>query len=116
MNGFYPEFESGFLDILDMDEGNRSFYPHLYVIGSRWFETAPDSLHAEIKAKLKDMISWEKQIFNYHPEWLTSDTNTLNRVLGYKYGFTPTVLTEPANAKEITSILTKTFEQMMLIA
>jgi len=113
VNGFYPDFEAGYLDILDMNEGNQSMYPQLYVIGSRWFDTMPESLHAEMKAKLKEMIGWGKQIFNFHPEWLTNDVNTLNRVLGFKFGFTPIVLTEPGNAQEIASIVAKTFERMI---
>lgn len=57
MNGFYPEFESGFLDILDLNEGNQTMNPQLYVIGSPWFKTASASLHVEMQAKLKEMIS-----------------------------------------------------------
>ena len=114
-SGFHPEFDAGYLDILDMNEGNRSMYPQLYVIGSRWFDTMPESLHAEMKSRLKEMIGWGKQIFNYHPEWLTNDVNTLNRVLGYKYGFTPTLLPEPGNIHETAFIVTKVFEQLISI-
>ncbi|HAV77103.1 MAG TPA: hypothetical protein DCX53_07100 [Anaerolineae bacterium] len=111
-NGFQPEFETGYLDLLDMNEENQSVYPLLYVIGSRWFGTMPESIHAELKAKLKEMIGWGRQVINYHPEWLTHDVNTLNRALGFKYGFTPVVLTEPGNAQETASIVAKTFERM----
>lgn len=114
VNGFYPEFESGYLDLLDMNEGNQSTYPLMYVIGSRWFDEIPESLYAEMKAKLKEMIGWGKQIFNCHPEWLTIEINTLNRALGFKHGFTPVVLTEPGNAQETAFIVAKTFEQLML--
>jgi len=112
-NGFYPEIISNYLDLLEMSEGNQSEYPWLNVIGSRWFDKAPDSLHEEIKGKLKEMIGWGKQLFNYHPEWLPNEINTLNRVLGYKYGFTPILLTEPGNSQEVNSIVTRTFDQMV---
>lgn len=116
VNGFYPEFEEGYLDILEMNEGNQSMYPWMVVIGSRWFDAIPESLHAEMKAKLKEMIGWGKLILNYHPEWLTNDVNTLNRELGYKYGFTPAVLTEPGNAKETAFIAAKAFKRIMFVS
>jgi hypothetical protein len=112
-SGFYPEFESSLLNLLEMTEGNQSTYPWLYAIGSRWFDTIPDSMHEELKGKLKEMIHWGKQIFNYHPEWLPNEVNTLNRVLGYKYGFTPTVLTEPGNIQEVNLVISKTFDRMI---
>ena len=116
MNGFYPEIESGYLDILEITEQNQSVYPWLYVIGSRWFESIPNSLRDEVKGKVKEMIGWGKQIFNYHPEWLTNETNSINRTLRYKYGFTKIVLTEPGNAQEIAFIVNKTFNQLVFPA
>ena len=115
VNGFYPEFESGYLDILEMTEQNQSIYPWLYVIGSRWFASIPNSLHEEVKGKLKEMVGWGKQIFNYHPEWLPIEVNTLNRILGYKYGFTPIVLVEPGNARETSFIAARAFEKLISI-
>lgn len=114
-NGFYPEFESGYLDILEMTDQNQSVYPWMYVIGSRWFGSIPDSMHDEVKGKLKEMIGWGKQIFNYHPEWLPIEVNTLNRVLGYKHGFTQIVLVEPGNARETSLIVAKAFERLISI-
>ena len=112
-NGLYPEFEAGYLDLLEMTERNQSSYPWMYVIGSRWFEDIPDSLHEEVKGKLKEMVGWGKQVFNYHPEWLPNEVNTLNRALGYKYGFTSRVLVEPCNVQEVVSIVTKAFEHIV---
>lgn len=113
MNGFYPEFESSYLNLLEMSEGDQSAYPWLNVIGSRWFDTIPDSLHEELKGKLKEMIGWGKQVFNYHPEWLPNEVNSLNRTLGFKYGFSPIVLTEPGNIHETAFIVKKTFERLI---
>ena len=114
VNGFYPEFESGYLEILEMTGQNQSTYPWLYVVGSRWFDSIPESLHEEIKGKLKEMLGWGKQVFNYHPEWLSNEVNTLNRALGYKNGFSPVVLTEPGNAQELAFIAAKTFERSII--
>jgi hypothetical protein len=113
-NGLYPDFESGYLDLLEMTEQTQSVYPRMFVIGSRWFSSIPESLHAEMKGKLKEMLGWGKQIFNYHPEWLGNEINTLNRELGFKYGFTPILLTEPGNAEETAIIVAKTFEREIL--
>jgi hypothetical protein len=65
-----------------------------------------------MKAKMEKMLHWEKHIFNYHPNWLPKEVNTLNRILGYKYGFTSTVLTEPENPQEINLIIKNTFNQI----
>lgn len=111
-NGFLPEFDSSYYSLLEMTELNQFTYPWLYVIGSRWFDSVPDSLQAEVSAKLEKMLSWKKQIFNYHPNWLPKEINTLNRILGYKYGFTSTVLTEPENPQETAYIIDKTFHKM----
>jgi hypothetical protein len=114
MNGFYPEFDTGYLDLLDMTSQNQTSYPWLYVIGSRWFDSVPDSLQTEMAGKLKEMIGWDRRIFNYHPGWLSNEINTLNRTLGFKYGFTDTVLTEPGDAKQVGFIVAKLFEQSIL--
>ena len=113
MNGFIPEFDSSFYDILEMTEMNQLAYPQLYVIGSRWFASVPESLQEEVRAKLEKMIQWKKQVFNYHPNWLPNEINTLNRTLGFKHGFTETVLTEPENPQETIYIIQKTFSDML---
>ena len=114
-NGFYPEFDSGYYNLLEMDELNQSRHPWLYIIGSRWFDIIPDSIHTEIKVKFKEMLHWGKHIFNYHPEWLSNEVNTLNRVLGFKYGFTKQVLIEPGNIEETGIIIARTFDRIMSI-
>ena len=112
-NGFDPEFDSGYYDLLEMNKLNQSRYPWLYVIGSRWLDTIPDSIYPEVKIKLMEMLQWGKHIFNYHPEWLPTEVNTLNRVLGFKYGFTEQVLVEPGNIEETGIIVARTFDRIM---
>ncbi|MBK9926415.1 MAG: hypothetical protein IPP66_14160 [Anaerolineales bacterium] len=111
-SGFVSEFESSYYSILEMTELNQSTHPSLYVIDSRWFDSIPESLYAEMKAQLEKMLRWGKHIFNYHPNWLPKEVNTLNRILGYKYGFTSTVLTEPENLQETAHIIEKTFNRI----
>lgn len=57
------------------------------------------------------MLQWGKLIFNYHPDWLPKEVNTLNRALGFKYEFTPIVLTEPGTPQETTFLVAKIFER-----
>jgi len=111
-NGFIPEFDSGYYDLLEMNEQNQSIYPWLYVVSSRWFDSVPDSLHMEMNAKLQAMNHWDKHIFNYHPDWLPKEINSLNRILGLKYEFTSVVLTEPANPQETAYIVAKRFNEV----
>jgi len=110
-NGFYPEFDTGYYDLLQMNEQNQALYPWLYVLSSRWFDAVPESIYPEVKVKLKEMLQWGKHIFNYHPDWLPKEINSLNKVLGFKYDFTPIVLTEPANPQETAFIVQKVFER-----
>lgn len=110
-NGFSLEPDTGYYDLFEMNHQNQSTYPLLYVIGSRWLDSVPDSLHAEIRAHLERMLHWGKLIFNYHPNWLPKEVNTLNQILGYKHEFTPIVLTEPANPQETAFIVEKKFNE-----
>jgi hypothetical protein len=113
-HGFYPDFETGYLDLLELPERSRSAHPWLYVIGSRWFATIPDSRQMEISSILKDMVRQGIQIFNYHPIWLAKEVHSLNEELGYQYGFTPQVLVEPRNPKQIWEIVNRTFNGIFL--
>ena len=113
-NGFYPELESSYLDLLEMTSLNQPKYPWMYVISSRWFAAVPESVKPEVEGKLKEMVSWGNQIFNYHPEWLDGDVVTLNRVLRLKYAFTPQLLIEPGNSEELSFIVLKTFEKLFV--
>ena len=110
-NGFSIETDAGCYDLLEMDHQNQAAYPLLYVVGSRWLNSIPDSLYIETLAQLERMLRWGKLIFNYHPDRLPKEINTLNRILGYKHEFTPIALTEPANPQETAFILNKKFSE-----
>jgi len=114
-NGFYPDFESSYLDLLEMTAQNQSVYPWMYVIGSCWFASVPESLQGEVAGKLREMVGWGKQIFNYHPEWLDGDIVTLNRILGFKYAFTSQLLVEPGNVQELSFIIARAFDKLIFI-
>ena len=109
--GFSLEPDTGYYNLLGMNHQNQYTYPMLYVIGSRWFDSVPDSVHVEVCAQLERMLGWGKIIFNYHPDWLPKEINTLNKILGYKHEFTPIALTEPANPQETAFIVNKKFNE-----
>lgn len=111
-NGFFSEFTSGYLDLLDMNEQDHAAHPWLYIVSSRWFASLPETVQPEIRERLKDLIQWNKILFNYHPEHLPAEIRTLNRELGFKYGFTEMVLVEPADPAQTARIVVSTFEKL----
>mgnify|MGYP006954431110 CR=1 FL=1 len=114
-NGFLLDSaDASYYDLLEINHQNQNTYPILYVISSRWFDSIPDSLHMDIRAQLERMLNWGKLIFNYHPDRLSKEVNTLNQILGYKYEFTPIALTEPANPQETAFIVEKKFREAFM--
>ena len=110
--GFFPEFETGYIDLLDVNEQNHSSLPWLYVIGSRWFASIPVSVQPEIREKIGKLIHWNKSIVNYHPEKLPNEIRSLNRELGLKAGFSDIFLIEPENPQQTVQIVTNRFDKV----
>lgn len=111
-NGFGPEFSTGYIELLDMQEQDHAAYPWIYVISSRWFASSPVSLQPEIRERLKDLIQWNKLVFNYHPDNLPFEIKTLNKELGFRYGFTDIFLIEPADPIQTARVIVSTFEKL----
>jgi hypothetical protein len=110
--GFIPEFTPGYIDLLDMNEQDHDGYPWLYVIGSRWLASTPESVQPEIRERLKSLIQWNRLIFNYHPEKLPTEIRSLNRELGYKAGFTDIFLIEPEDPQQTVKIVQSAFDKI----
>ncbi len=111
-HGFLPDFNNGYIDLLDINEHNHTSLPWMYVIGSRWFASIPVSVQPEIREKLTKLIHWNKLIFNYHPERLQREVRTLNRELGFKAGYTDIFLIEPEDPSQTLQIASKTFDKI----
>ena len=111
-HGFVPEFSTGYIDLLDINEHNHGTLPWLFVIGSRWFVSIPESIQPEIREKLTRLIHWNKLIFNYHPERLPVEIQTLNRELGLKAGFSDVFLYEPENPHQTAKIIIESFDRI----
>ena len=110
--GFLPEFESGYIDLLDISEQNQNALPWFYVISSRWFASIPESLQPEIRTALQNLMRWNKIIFNYHLKAWGTQVRTLNEELGLNYGFTEHFLITPQDAQQTVQILASTFEKI----
>ncbi|GAB4465771.1 MAG: hypothetical protein Kow0070_28350 [Anaerolineales bacterium] len=109
--GFHPGFDDGYSDLLQMNEQNLSTYPRLYVIGSRWLASVPESLYSEVTGKLKEMLGWGMMV-NYHPGWLPKEIHSLNRALGLKYKLTQHYLTEPETPEQTAHLVAVTFKEL----
>jgi hypothetical protein len=108
--GLIPDFERGFLDLLDLREQDKPTLPWIYVISSRWFAAIPQSVRSDVREQLGKLIHWNKVIFNYHPERLPLEVKSLNRELGLKAGFTDVFLLEPETPSQTAQIVASTFE------
>ena len=111
-HGFLPEFEQGYINLLDAHEQNHAALPWFYVVGSRWFASIPNTVQVEVREQLRNLIHWNKLIFNYHPERLPSEIRSLNRELGFKHGFTEFAFIEPETPSQTAQIVASTFEKI----
>jgi len=104
-HGLTIESTGDYLELLHLDELNKSNYPWLYVVGSRWFASMPHSIQDDLRKNLKSLISWGKSVFNYHPKWLLPEVHTLNRELDLNYGFSEHYLITPENPQQTAHIV-----------
>ena len=112
--GFAPLYENGYIDLLDVTEQNYSAFPWLYVIGSQWFASIPDSVQPEIRANLRDLVRWNKVIFNYHPRRHALRYLSLNEELDFSYGFTEHFLVAPQNTEQTLKKVEESFEGIFM--
>ena len=110
--GFIPEFSTGYIDLLDINEHTQAALPWMYVISSRWYASIPFLVQSEMREKLTKLIHWNKLIFNYHPEHLPREIRSLNRELGMKAGYTERFLIEPENPEQTVQTVAKTFDKI----
>ena len=112
--GFAPLYETGYLDLLDVNVQNQSDLPWLYVIGSAWFASIPDSVQPEIRGHLQDLLHWGKVVFNYHPRRHALRYLSLNEELDFSYGFTEHYLVAPQNTEQILKKVDESFGEIFV--
>jgi hypothetical protein len=93
--GFAPIYETGYLDLLEMNEHNYASILWMNVIGSEWFAGIPDSVQPEIRERIRDLADWGLTILNYHPRRTSLKYLSLNDELDFNYGYTKHFLFTP---------------------
>ena len=107
--GFAPLYETSYMDLLDINEQNNSALPWLHVIGSGWFASIPDSVQPEIRQQLRNLVRWQKIIFNYHPNRYSLHYRSLNEELDFNYGFTEHFLIAPQDTAQTLKKVEESF-------
>jgi hypothetical protein len=113
--GFAPLYENGYLDLLDVNEHNQAALPWLYVLGSRWFASIPDSVQPEVREHLRHLLQWGKVIFNYHPRRHALRYLSLNEELDFNYGFTKHYLVTPQNTEQVLKKVDESFAELFMM-
>jgi hypothetical protein len=112
--GFAPLYENGYLDLLEFNEQNHAGLPWLYVIGSGWFASLPDSVQPEIREQLRNLVRWGNILFNYHPRRHALRFLTLNEELDFHYGFSEHVLVAPQNTEQTLKKVEESFNEIFM--
>lgn len=114
--GFAPIYENGYLDLLDLNEQNYAAAHWLYVIGSAWLASIPHTLQLEVREQLRNLVRWEKTVFNYHPRRYSLQYPTLNEELDFQYGFTEHYLVAPQDTDQALKKVEERFGQIFMQA
>lgn len=112
--GFAPLYENGYLDLLDLTEQNHMELPWLYVIGSGWFASIPDSVQGEVREQLRNLVHWQKDVFNYHPRRYSLQVRSLNEELDFQYGFTEKYLVAPQDSNQVLRKVEERFAEIVM--
>lgn len=112
--GFAPLYESGYIDLLDVNEQNHMALPWLYILGSGWFASIPDSIQPEIREQLRNLVRWKKTILNYHPRRYSLQVPSLNEELDFQYGFTEHYLVAPQDTEQALRKVDEVFGEMFM--
>ena len=112
--GFAPLYNTGYGELLEVNEQNHASQPSLYVFGSEWFASVPDSMQAEIREQLRGLVRWNKTLLNYHPRRYSLQYRSLNDELDFNYGFSEHFLTMPQDTNQALLKLDETFGESFM--
>jgi hypothetical protein len=107
-------YQTGYGELLDIDEGHRPVLPWLYVFGSEWFATVPDTMQVEVKQQIQKLIGWNRAVLNYHPRRYLLQYRSLNDELEFNYGFTEQYLLAPQDTNQVLTKVDETFGGMFM--
>jgi hypothetical protein len=114
--GFAPLYETGYLDLLDMNGQDHASLLWLNVVGSEWFASIPDSVQPEIRERLHSLADWNLLLLNYHPRRYALRYLSLNDELDYNFGFTRHFLTTPQDTNQVLQKVDSTFGEIFMQA
>jgi hypothetical protein len=114
--GFAPLYETGYLDLLNVNEQDLSSLLWLNVIGSEWFATIPDSVQPEIRERLRDLADWNMLLLNYHPRRYIQRYFSLNEELDFNFGFTKHFLMTPQETDQVLRKVDEKFGEIFMQA
>ncbi len=112
--GFAPLYETGSVELLDVHEQNQLDLPWLYVIGSGWLASIPESLQPEIREQVRNLVRWNKVVFNYHPRRYALQYRSLNEELDFQYGFSEQYLVAPQNSEQTLKKVDESFGEIFM--
>lgn len=112
--GFAPLYETGYLDLFDINEQNYPALPWLSVVGSGWFASIPDSVQPEIREQLRNLVRWQNVILNYHPRRYSLEVRSLNEELDFQYGFTERYLVAPQDTGQALRKIEEQFGEIFM--
>jgi hypothetical protein len=112
--GFAPLYEAGYGNLLDLDEQNRPPF-WVYLFGSEWFATIPDSMQLEVKEKLLSLVRWNRTVLNYHPKRYTLQYRSLNDELDFQYDFTDDYVVMPHDVGQVLTKVEQKFEERFML-
>jgi hypothetical protein len=112
--GFAPLYNTGYSELLDITEQNQSHLPSLYLFGSEWFATIPDSWQPDVKTQIHNLVRWSKVVLNYHPKRYTLQYRSLNDELDFVYGFSEQYLIMPQDTNQVLKKVDEEFEAVLM--
>ena len=112
--GFAPLYNAGYSELLDLTEQNQLHLPSLYLFGSEWFATIPDSWQPDVKTQIRNLLHWNKVVLNYHPKRYTLQYRSLNDELDYAYGFSEHYLIMPQDTNQVLKKIDEEFEAIFM--
>jgi len=114
--GFAPIYETGAIDLIDINEQNQSSLLWLNVVGSEWFASIPDSIQPEIRERLHALADWGNILLNYHPKRYALRYLSINEELDFNYGFTKHYLLTPQDTNQVLQMVDEKFSQIFMRA
>jgi hypothetical protein len=112
--GFAPLYNTGYGELLELHEQDKESLFDLFVIGSEWFSSIPDSMQPEIREQVRNLARWNKRLLNYHPRRYSLQYRSLNEELDFNYGFTEHFLMTPQDTNQTLLKVDETFTELFM--